>query len=142
MALDAWRGSEFCVSTIWKSLKPWQIGLFAVSGVALIVSIVSTLRSSDDLGLATKLEMVDILTGDRFVVKIPGSGSMGIPGKNPQTGEATLVPYYQDETGAFKVNDRYAMPLVKRLKGSAFAFDQSTFTITFSEKDVETIVGE
>lgn len=130
------------MSTIWKSLKPWQIGLFAVAAIALIVSIISTLRSSGDLGLATKLEMVDIVTGDRFVVKIPGSGSMGIPGKNPQTGEATLVPYYKDETGAFKVNDRYAMPLVKRLKGSPIAFDQSTFAVTFSDKDVQTIVGE
>ncbi len=130
------------MSTIWKSLKPWQVGLFAVAGIALAVSVVFTLRGSDDLGLATRLEMVDIVTGDRFVVKIPGSGSMGIPGKNPQTGEATLVPYYQDESGAFKVNDRYAMPLVKRRKGSTFAFDQSTFAVTFSEKDVQTIVGE
>jgi hypothetical protein len=130
------------VSTIWKTLKPWQIGLFAVAAIALAVSIISTLRSSDDLGLATRLDMVDILTGDRYVVKIPGSGSMNIPGKNPATGESTLVPYYQDETGAFKVNDRYAMPLVKRLKGAPFAFDQSTFAVTFSDKDVQTIVGE
>lgn len=130
------------MSTIWKTLRPWQIGLFAVAAIALAVSIVSTLRSSDDLGLATKLDMVDIVTGDRYVVKIPGSGSMNIPGKNPATGESTLVPYYEDETGAFKVNDRYAMPLVKRLKGTPFAFDQSTFAVTFSDKDVQTIVGE
>lgn len=124
-----------------KGVKPWQIGLFVFALVAMTFSLLRSCQG-DDLGLAKQLDMVDAVSGDRFVVKIPGSGSMNVPGKNPATGELTLLPYYKDESGAFKVNDRYASPIAKKSKGTAFAFDPKTFEVKFSDKDIQTIVGE
>jgi hypothetical protein len=132
--------SEFLFLTI-KGVKPWQIGLFAVALIAMTFSIMRSCQG-DELGLAKQLDMVDAVTGDRFVVKIPGSGSMNVPGKNPATGELTLLPYYKDESGAFKVNDRYAAPIAKKSKGGTFSFDAKTFEVKFSDKDIQTIVGE
>lgn len=126
-----------------RNAKPWQIVLLVLAVIAVIASTIYSLRNSDDLGLANKISMVDVLTGDRFIVKVPKSGSMGIPGTNPVTKESTLVPYWKDEeSGQWKVIDRYAASVVKKVKGAKIAVDPSTWIVTFSDKEEETIAAQ
>lgn len=126
-----------------RDAKPWQIVLLVLAVIAVIASTIYSFINSDDLGLANKISMVDVVTGDRYVVKVPKSGSMGIPGTNPVTKEETLVPYWKDEESAqWKVIDRYAASVVNARKGSKIAVDPSTWIVTFSDKEEETITPE
>jgi len=128
-----------------RDAKPWQIVLLVVAVIAVIASTIYSLRNSDDLGLANKIYMVDAITGDRYIVKMPKSGSMEIPGINPSTGEMTLLPYLKDEeTGEWKVIERYAAPVFKKKKTSdgKTAVDTKTWVVTFSEKPEETFVAK
>jgi hypothetical protein len=126
-----------------RNAKPWQIVLLVLAVIAVIASTIYSLRNSDDLGLSNKIPMVDVITGDRYIVKLPKSGSMEIPGINPTTKETTLLPYWKDEeSGQWKVIERYASSVVKKRKGAKLAVDPGTWVVTFSEKEEEAITAE
>jgi len=123
--------------------KPWQIALLVAALLSVIVTTVYSCRYSDDLGLSKELPMIDVFSGDRFVVKIPKSGSMNIPAQNPATKESTLLPYYQDkETGTWKLSERVAGSWVKTKNSPDLMFDPKTLVVKPSDKPIQTILGE
>jgi hypothetical protein len=123
-----------------QGVKPWQIVLMVVAVIAMTVSIVSSCRGQG-LDLSTSIPMVDVFTGDQFVVKAPPSGSMIIPSKHPTTGEYTLIPYAPDEAGVLKVSDFYFSGIAKRTKGKQIAVDPKTLQVTVTDKPIETIIS-
>jgi hypothetical protein len=105
-------------------VKRWQMALFAVAIVAVIASLVYSMRGSG-LDLANTLPMADVATGDVYHLPIgAGPGSATIPGRNPKTGESTLMPIVQ-ENGRWVVMDRY-FPAVKNIPGPHTAVNEKT----------------
>ncbi|MBS0198318.1 MAG: hypothetical protein JSR77_16315 [Planctomycetes bacterium] len=125
-----------------RDVKPWQMILLIAAALAMTASLFYSCSHSDDLGLAKMIPMVDVVTGDRFDVKLPKSGSIGIPCKHPDTGEETLVPYFEPQPGEWTVGDKYASPFVKKGLPKDAALDIKTRMVKFSDKPVRTIVGE
>ncbi|MBX3383801.1 MAG: hypothetical protein KF864_09885 [Phycisphaeraceae bacterium] len=123
--------------------KPWQIAVIGAAVLAVVGVSVYSCSNSRDLGLAKEIPMVDVVTGDRFVVKVPKSGSMGIPSKHPETGNETLIPLYQDENGNWRVSERYASSVnLKALGVESSALDRASGQVRVSDKPIKTIVGE
>jgi len=104
--------------------KPWQIVLMIVAGVALCVSLYFSLRS-DGLKLDNSVTMADVATGEVYHLPIgKGPGGATIPGRNPKTGETTLMPIVQ-ENGKWVVMDHY-FPALKNIPGPHTAVNEST----------------
>lgn len=87
--------------------KPWQIAVVALGLVGGIAGVVYAVRSNPGLDLAKSILYVDAQTGELFDMVIPSKGSLGVPEKNPTTGKDTLLPVFQDESGNWRVSDRY-----------------------------------
>ena len=105
-------------------IKPWQIGLFVVAAAALAASMYFSLKPSD-LKLDSSVTMADVATGDVYHLPVgAGPGSATIPGRNPKTGETTLIPIVQ-ENGRWVVTERY-FPAVKNIPGPHTAVNEKT----------------
>ena len=126
-----------------QDIRPWHYGLF---GAALIAMIVSALYSchKEELGITKDVHMVDVISGDQYLVTRPKSGSLTIPVKNPDTGTQTLIPCFVDKQGVCTVNEHYAVGFVKKPQalGDKSALDTKTLTVKISDKPVRTIVGD
>jgi hypothetical protein len=104
--------------------KPWQIVLIVVAAVALGVSLYFSLRG-DGLDLANSVTMADVATGEVFHLPIgKGANSATIPGKNPRTGDMTLMPIVQ-ENGRWVVMEHY-FPALKNIPGPHTAVNEAT----------------
>ncbi len=126
-----------------QGVKPWQIILMVAAVLAVIGSVLYSCSTSSDLGLSKEIPMVDVVTGDRFMVKIPKSGSLGIPCKHPDSGEMTLVPYSQGPDGGWYVSERFSASLGKNKDiASKGVVDFKTFAVKVTDKPVRNFVGE
>ncbi|MEX2217529.1 MAG: hypothetical protein WD749_02115 [Phycisphaerales bacterium] len=107
--------------------KTWQIAIIAVAAVALAVSLFFTLRG-DGVDLDSSLRMADVGTGEVFSLPIgKGPNAAMIPGKNPRTGEMTLLPIIEKD-GRWFLRERYAVSL-KSIQGSHAAVDEKTLEV-------------
>ena len=105
--------------------KPWQIVLIVVAFVGLAVSLYFTVFRNTGPNVDSALTMADVNTGEIFHLPIgKGANSADIPGKNPKTGEKTLLPVMQ-ENGKWVVLQRF-ISAVKGLPGDHSAINEST----------------
>lgn len=88
-------------------LKTWQKVLAVVALVVLAGSLWFTFFSGDRVRLASRVYLIDVVSGDVFVADISGRRSVIIPAKNPETGERTIVPVERMENGDHVVSSRY-----------------------------------
>jgi len=104
--------------------KPWQIVLFIVAAGALAASLYFSLRG-EGLKLDSSITMADVATGEVYHLPI-GKGANGamIPGRNPKTGEMTLLPIVQQD-GKWVLMERYASGL-KFIPGPHTAVDEKS----------------
>lgn len=87
--------------------KPWQIAVVALGLIGGVAGIVYAVRSNPGLDLAKSILYVDAQTGELFDIEIPSKGSLGVPEKNPTTGKDTLLPVFKDDSGTWRVSERY-----------------------------------
>lgn len=104
--------------------KPWQIVLIVVAFVGLAVSLYFTVLRSDGARVDDSITMADVNTGEVFHLPI-GKGGANIPGKNPKTGEATLLPVKKDENGRWVLLPKFAGD-IKAMPGNHAAVNAST----------------
>lgn len=88
-----------------KSLKPWQIGLFALAIVAVGASAWYVFVRKD-VRTASSITFVDVTTGDRYVFSLKGRHGAFVPARHPETGKTNLMPIKQID-GKWYVIDRY-----------------------------------
>lgn len=116
------------------SLKPWQIGLFVIAIGAVAFGAYSVLFSGR-VRLADELTYVDVQTGDLFYYKIRKSAV--VPGKNPDTGNASLLPCVRTDTG-YRISKHYLTSL-DIIPVPPDAVDAATGDVKVSSKPVRTI---
>jgi hypothetical protein len=114
--------------------KPWQIAVVALGLIGGIGGIVYSVRSNPGLDLAKSILYVDAQTGELYEIDIPSKGSLGIPEKNPSTGKDTLLPVFQDDSGSWRVSERYKSALSDMgLKPDELAVDPKTGLVKVKE---------
>jgi hypothetical protein len=105
--------------------KPWQIVLVVAAVVAAGITVYRFVTGSSGVDLAGKIQMVDVNTGESFYLKVgSGPGSATIPGRNPKTGEKTLLPVIE-ENGKLVFAQRYFVSLPS-IPGTHAAVDPAT----------------
>jgi hypothetical protein len=105
--------------------KPWQIVLIIVAFLGLAVSLYFSVFRSTGPNVDSSLTMADVNTGEIFHLPIgKGPNAADIPGKNPKTGEKTLMPV-MEENGKWVVLQRF-FPSVKNIPGGHPAIDDAT----------------
>lgn len=80
------------------SLKPWQLILVIVAAVVLVVSLIFSLRGPN-VPKPGQVTVADVESGELFSIDTSGRKIALLPAKNPDTGERTLFPVRQDESG-------------------------------------------
>lgn len=88
------------------SLKKWQIAVIALAPIVLAVSLYMSFGRGK-VQTADTVMLVDLLTGERFIFSTSGRQTVIIPAENPDTGEQTLVPVRQDESGNWFADRRF-----------------------------------
>jgi hypothetical protein len=88
-------------------IKPWHVVVLVGAAVALSASAYFTLGGGTGLKLANEMTVVDITTGDLYIIPLGGKRAVGIPGRNPESGKVTLLPVSKDESGTWTVSPRY-----------------------------------
>lgn len=107
-----------------QSLKPWHYVLFAAAAVGLGF-IVYRVGFSQTVPLASRIMLVDVVTGDLFEASVGGGKSAVIPERNPDTGTLTLLPVHKDDKGVWKVSSRYLNSLSEKVSPKAVVSGQS-----------------
>ncbi len=106
-----------------KSLKPWQIGLFALAIIAVgVVGWIVTRPSAAESSLRRSLILVDVTSGELFEFSTKRRPAL-IPERNPETGEAMLIPAVESDAG-WEVSPRYLDVLKDMIDSKAVPRDR------------------
>ena len=115
-------------------MKPWQLVLIVVAALVFAGSIAYTMFGGQKIRMGTRIELVDLVTGDRWWIDVSGNKRGTFPAKHPETGERTLARIHEEDDG-WRVdgNDIAAVvTFVDRSKLTAVeSFDQGT--VNFSD---------
>lgn len=130
-----------------ESVKPWQIGVFALAVIVLGASLYWTFRGDNNPDFADRIIFVDVKTGDRYEISITGRGFGMVPFINPDTAEFTLMPAEENSNGDWVIDDRYFSELVRLMRETpdnpdpidAPAVDMRTKVISVSDAPIRTI---
>lgn len=89
------------------NIKPWQIVIFVLAIGALGFSIWKFgVGSSIESNMAKSMTLVDVETGQLYIVDISGQRGVMIPVRRPETRELALMPVYQ-ESGSWYLVGNY-----------------------------------
>lgn len=116
-------------------LRPWQIGLFVVALIAVGVAVAFSM-GGEEVDLAGKVTLVDVTTGDLFVKRTGGHGTVVLPEINPDTNKPTLLPAFLGKDDKYRVEARYLSSLPPDVKPTVLADDG---TVTVSGKSTRTL---
>lgn len=88
-------------------IKPWQIVLIVASLIAVAASAWFTLRGDPEAPtMVDEIAMVDVNTGDLFRFDVTGRKAVSLPGTNPITKRANLIPVFKDDSGSWRMELR------------------------------------
>lgn len=112
-------------------MKPWQLILIVIGLLVCTGSVAMYVFGSPKVQTGTRIDLVDLATGDRWWIDVRGDRRGTFPAKHPETGERTLVRVYEDG-GVWKSNEiGAAVNFVDRSKLVAVeSFDQGTLKIS------------
>lgn len=111
-----------------KSLKPWQIGLFALAIVAVVASA-WWVFGHNEVKTASSITFVDVTTGDRFVFSLKGRHGAFVPARHPETGKTNLMPIKETD-GKWYIIDRYRG---EKTEDAATVVDPQTWEVRLSD---------
>ncbi len=120
------------------SVRPWHYILFGAAVVALGVGLFLSTRN--EVKLADRVVLVDVITGDRYSFDIGGKKMVAYPEKNPDTGKRTLIGVEEMDGKTF-VRDRQR-GIVREimqeydLSPTDLAVDLTTFEIRVSDSPI------
>ena len=80
-------------------IKPWQIVLIVVAVAVCGVSVGMTMFGGERIKLGDRIEMADVVTGDRYWIDVSGNRRGTFPAKHPETGMRTLVRIHESDDG-------------------------------------------
>ncbi len=107
-------------------VKPWQIVLFLAAAAALGWSAWNVLKSGTSVPVSGELTLVDVRTGQLYVVDTSRRGVV-LPERHPETGEEVLFAASQDETSGVWQLGRGSEEMLRLLDGElAAVVDAST----------------
>ncbi|MFG0307276.1 MAG: hypothetical protein ACF8Q5_13785 [Phycisphaerales bacterium JB040] len=86
-------------------VKPWQIVLIVVAVVVCGVSVGMTMFGGEPIALGDRIEMADVVTGDRYWIDVSGNRRGTFPAKHPETGMRTLVRIHEQEDGTWSSDE-------------------------------------
>jgi hypothetical protein len=87
-------------------LKPWQIGLFVVTGIAVVFAAIWAMGGASGPDLSKRVILVDIVSGELFEVSTAKKAAV-IPVRNPETGERTLFPAVKGDDGTWRLSEKF-----------------------------------
>lgn len=114
------------------SLKPWQLVLVIIAVLVLAVSLWMVL-SNDKVYKPNQVMLVDITTGDRFIVKTSGKGTTILPAWHPETGDRTLFPIVENEDGEWVVSEMLRSNLLDYAGDRSAVLDLERFVVRLSD---------
>ncbi len=107
--------------------KWWHGVVFAAAVAALAWGAYSTFGGANDAPrLATDLLFVDVTTGDLFTFDVSGGRAVGVPGTNPDTGNATLLGVEKRDDGRWYIRSRHLPALAGFKDGAGAVLDHKT----------------
>ncbi|MCB9845657.1 MAG: hypothetical protein H6811_06695 [Phycisphaeraceae bacterium] len=116
-------------------MKKWQLALFVLAVLALAGGLWYTMGRGK-VTTAGNIQLVDVVTGDRFVGDTSGRKVVFLPAKNPDTGKDTLVPY-QEVDGAIFIRPRWRdmikPEMWEGLDANQIAVNPQTFEVRVSD---------
>lgn len=112
-------------------LKPWQIAVFVVAFGAIAFGAYSIL-TANKVKIRDEILFVDVQTGELFDYKIRKSAV--IPAKNPDTGNASLLPVDEEADGTLRIRERY-LNVLDIIPVAPDAVDPQTGVVTVKSKD-------
>lgn len=95
--------------------KPWQIILIVV-GVLAAGFVVWRFVFNSGPNLPDSVTLVDVETGDLFVVGIGGKKKPYYPASHPDTGRMTLLPVVKQDDGTWKITG-HSLPALPYVQG-------------------------
>lgn len=103
-----------------EGLRPWHLALFALAGIAVVVSLVFSLGSDNTPTMSKRVVLVDVTSGELYEFSTRKRPSI-IPERHPQSGVRVLYPARKDEAGKWFVEGRYINAVLedKSLKPAA-----------------------
>jgi hypothetical protein len=113
-------------------VKPWQI-VVLVSAVVMLAASVYFSMGDGDVRVDSHIRMMDAATGELFSIRV-GKGGATIPGKNPKTGEKTLMPVEEREPGQWFIRERYLGALTEIQGDKSAVVDPKTGRVRVSGK--------
>jgi hypothetical protein len=87
-------------------VKPWQVVLIIAAIAAVGVSVYLSFGGDGPVEQASEMTVVDITTGDLYVLRLSKTKAIIMPAPNPETGKRTLFPVAKREDGKWSVSRR------------------------------------
>lgn len=110
-------------------VKPWQLIVFAVAIIAVVVSFSLTQCRGDSVRMRHEMVLVDIRTGALYRVSARSDRPIMPPERHPDTGERSLMPVSEDGEGRWSIL-RHHLPMIEDLDVSPDAVDMSTGAVS------------
>jgi|GEM_PF-1136298 len=82
-------------------VKPWQIVLIVLALIVCGVSVGMTMFGGGGPRMGDRIEMVDLVSGDRYWIDVSGKRRGTFPAKHPETGLRTLVRIHEQDDGSW-----------------------------------------
>lgn len=111
------------------NIKPWQIAIFAVAIVAIVVSFTLTQCRGDNVRMQHEMVLVDVKSGALYRVSARRERPILPPERHPETGEHSLMPVSQDSDGRWMILQRH-LPMIAEMDVSPDAIDMSTGAVS------------
>lgn len=89
------------------NVKPWQIILMVLAVAVFGFSIWRFGGFGSSIPKHESILLVDVMTGQLYDAHKGDAKGILLPARAPGTGERTLFPVEQDESGAWRLRDRY-----------------------------------
>lgn len=96
-------------------VKPWQVILIVASLLVLGFSVWK-FALSGGVDMPDSVLLVDVKTGDLFTLDISGRRAAYYPEVNPDTGEHSLLPVVQDESGSWMIS-QHSLAVLEDVEG-------------------------
>ncbi|MFT5424899.1 MAG: hypothetical protein ACI89L_002702, partial [Phycisphaerales bacterium] len=78
-------------------MKPWQLILIVVAVLVCTGSVAMYMFGGQKIQMGTRIDMVDLATGDRWWIDVSGDRRGTFPAKHPETGDRTLVRAHEED---------------------------------------------
>jgi len=107
-------------------IKPWQI-ILIIAAVAVLAFTGWRMMGSGPVDGPSGHMTVDVITGQLYLVQKGKAKGIVYPSKNPDTGDRTLIPVYQDEgSERWTLDERFLDRITDQIRKQSTALGSGT----------------